>query len=136
MSLFNFTRQEQIAILFLACAVLVGGLVTLVKRHHPAFAPELAVEEQITPSVHDTTLSSEEKVEQIDSDSLSAGKIDINRATIEELTELPGIGPKTAQLIVTYRSEHGSFRTLEDLKAIKGIGDKTIERLRPYAKIE
>ena len=57
-------------------------------------------------------------------------KININKATSEELQELPGIGPSKADAIVQKREELGSFQTIEDLKEVTGIGEKTFEKLR------
>jgi len=56
--------------------------------------------------------------------------IDINKATLEELQELPGIGPSKAAAIIAKRDELGSFKTIEDLKLVSGIGDKTYEKLK------
>ena len=56
-------------------------------------------------------------------------KININKATSEELQELPGIGPSKATAIVQKREELGSFKTIEDLKEVTGIGEKTFEKL-------
>lgn len=53
----------------------------------------------------------------------------VNRAGMEELVALPGIGPKTAQRIVEERERHGRYLTLRDLKRVKGISQKTLERL-------
>ena len=57
------------------------------------------------------------------------GLLDLNRATAEELRALPGIGPVTAERIVAFREEHGSFVRPEDLKMVKGVGDKTFARI-------
>ena len=67
-----------------------------------------------------------------------AGPFDINRATLEELDSLPGIGPVTARRILQARqaSAGGSFSSLEELGAIRGIKGKTFLRLKPYLKIE
>lgn len=59
--------------------------------------------------------------------------IDVNRAGIDELTELPGIGPALAERIVAHRSEHGPFRTLDALTAVSGIGPRTVDGLREHA---
>ena len=56
--------------------------------------------------------------------------ININAASIEELTALPGIGVKTAERIVLYRKAHGKFKKIEDLMNVKGIGEKKFLRLR------
>jgi competence protein ComEA len=57
-------------------------------------------------------------------------KLSLATATAEELDELPGVGPVTAQRILDYRSEHGPFRAVEDLDAVPGIGPARIEQLR------
>ena len=62
----------------------------------------------------------------------SAGaRLDLNRAGVEELDALPGIGPVLARRIVEHRQLHGPFRRPEDLLAVRGIGARLFERLRP-----
>lgn len=67
-----------------------------------------------------------------------AEPLDLNRATVEELDTLPGIGPVTARRIVEAREKApgGTFGSLEELGAIRGIKAKTFLRLKPYLKIE
>jgi competence protein ComEA len=60
----------------------------------------------------------------------AAGKLSLASATAEELDELPGVGPVTAQQIIDYRTEHGPFRSVEDLDAVPGIGPTRVEQLR------
>jgi competence protein ComEA len=55
------------------------------------------------------------------------GKININSASVEKLTELKGIGAAYAQRIVEYREKHGSFKKPEDILKVQGIGAKTLE---------
>lgn len=55
--------------------------------------------------------------------------LSINRASEEELKQLPGIGPAMAKRIVEYRTKEGGFSTLEELKQVKGIGDKLFQKL-------
>ena len=57
-------------------------------------------------------------------------KLSLATATAEELEELPGVGPVTAQTIIDYRTEHGPFRSVDDLDAVPGIGPTRVEQLR------
>lgn len=62
----------------------------------------------------------------------SAGLVDINKATAEELEQLPDIGPSRAQEIVRDREVNGPFSSLKDLERVHGLGPKSLERLGPY----
>jgi comEA protein len=61
--------------------------------------------------------------------------ININQADVNELGNLPGIGPVKAQAIVDYRTENGNFQSKEDMMKVKGIGPKTFERLKALIKL-
>jgi competence protein ComEA len=56
--------------------------------------------------------------------------VSLSSATVEELDTLPGIGPVTAEKIVSWRDAHGPFRSVDDLDAVPGIGPTRIEQLR------
>jgi len=59
-----------------------------------------------------------------------AGPVHLSTATAEQLDALPGIGPVTAQKIVDYRTQHGTFSSVDELDAIPGIGPAKIDQLR------
>ncbi len=61
--------------------------------------------------------------------------LDLNRATDRDFDALPGVGPKLAKRIMTYRQSVGLFHSLEELRAVKGIGQKTFERIRPLVTV-
>ncbi len=62
--------------------------------------------------------------------------IDINTASVEELTRLPRIGEVTATRIVEWREENGPFTRVEELLNVQGIGERTFERIRPHVKVD
>jgi competence protein ComEA len=57
-------------------------------------------------------------------------KIDINTASVAELTALPGVGDALAKRIVEYREKQGPFTAPEQLMNVRGIGEKSFEKLR------
>lgn len=61
-----------------------------------------------------------------------SGKININTATAEQLTELNGIGEVKANAIIEYRNNFGNFISLEEIMNVKGIGEKTFEKIKDY----
>ncbi len=63
-------------------------------------------------------------------------KININKATSDELQNLPGIGPSKAEAIIAYREDSGFFQTIDDLKLVTGIGDKTFEKLQDLITVK
>jgi competence protein ComEA len=63
-------------------------------------------------------------------DGAAAGPVNLNSATAEQLDTLDGVGPATAQKILEYRQQHGGFSAIEDLAQIPGIGPKKLESLR------
>jgi competence protein ComEA len=62
-------------------------------------------------------------------------KVDINDADVEELDELPEVGPATAEAIVEYRRANGAFRSVDDLEDVPGIGPTTIQKIEPFATV-
>jgi competence ComEA-like helix-hairpin-helix protein len=62
------------------------------------------------------------------------GPMDINDASVEQMQKLPGIGRVTAERIVDHRREHGPFASVHDLSQVNGIGPKTLDEIRTFIK--
>jgi competence protein ComEA len=65
----------------------------------------------------------------------SSGPLSLNTATAEQLDQLEGVGPATAQKILEWRKDHGGFRSVDDLKQITGIGPKKFEALKDKVRV-
>jgi competence protein ComEA len=61
--------------------------------------------------------------------------VDLNRATVAELEQLPGVGPVTAANIVGWREQRGRFASVSELQQVDGIGPKTYARIAPHVRV-
>ena len=65
----------------------------------------------------------------------SPAPLDLNTATVEQLENLPEIGPTMAKAIVRFREKSGPFRRVEDLLAVRGITRRRLEKIRPLVTV-
>ena len=72
----------------------------------------------------------------IDEAEYSGYLVNINTGTIPELSILPGIGEKTAEKIVEYRTQYGKFEVIEDIMKVPGIGNQKFEDIKNNITIE
>ena len=63
-------------------------------------------------------------------------KINLNKASLEELKQVKGLGGKRAQDIIYHRETNGKFKSVDELKKVSGIGAKTIEKLKDYVTVD
>jgi competence protein ComEA len=105
------TRRADVSLVNLAAPVADGAQV-VVPRRAPAGAGSAA--SSATPAA-------------------PAGPVHLNTATLEQLDELPGVGPSTAQKILDFREQHGAFTSIDELDAVPGIGPARLEQLREVA---
>ena len=66
---------------------------------------------------------------------MPAGKVNINTATAQQLSELPGVGPKLAARIVEYRQKAGGFKATQELMNVQGVGEKNFARIQPHLTV-
>lgn len=86
------------------------------------------IEEYVTEGVEDIVLPDEIS-------NMGDGLININKADLEELQELDGIGEALAENIIAYRENNGKFKNIEDIKNVSGIGDSKYEKIKDSIKI-
>lgn len=62
-------------------------------------------------------------------------KVNLNTASIEQLTTLPGVGPKLAARIVEYRQKSGTFRSTQELINVRGVGEKNFAKIEAWLSV-
>jgi len=80
-------------------------------------------------------VSAQEKAPAKAKAAASSAPINLNTATVQQLEALPGVGTRTAQLIVEHRQKNGGFKKVEELMNIKGIGEKSFLKLKPMVTV-
>lgn len=88
------------------------------------YIPKIGEESEISPGITQPVTTTD------------SSKMNINKAGVDELDELPGIGPAKAETIIEYRDTNGPFKTIEDLKSISGIGEKTFDKLKDLITVK
>jgi competence protein ComEA len=68
-------------------------------------------------------------------ESEAGSSLDLNLATVDDLCQLPTIGPKRARQIIELRQKLGTFRHVDDLLRVRGIGRNSMKRLRPLVRV-
>ncbi|MDD5432435.1 MAG: helix-hairpin-helix domain-containing protein [Candidatus Omnitrophica bacterium] len=103
--MFNFTNEERKVVVFLIAVSFLGIGINFLYKIHPASAKILNVNEKIC-------------------------KLDLNKASLNDLLCTKLIRPKLCKEIILFREKNGPFESLESLKLVKGIGDKRYEKLK------
>ena len=99
--------------------VLLGIFIGRNSANHDWILPSSEISDNTSPAEHVT----------------ETGRIDINTASADQFSLLPGIGETIAQRIVDYREENGRFSSVEELTFVKGIGEKKLDSIRKYLTV-
>lgn len=134
--LISFTDNEKRILLLLAVGFMIGiGIAA-----YQGFRADLDLTEYNGQYQQQDTVFIErsERIPEADTNDvppltlLAPNSINVNTATKEELTLLPGIGDVYAERIILYREDHGPFTAPEELLQISGIGERRLEQIKPY----
>lgn len=146
-------KEEKTCLVYVCGAVVAPGVYELDDGSRIYEAVELAggfMEEaaedalNLAESVTDgqmIRIPTEEEQEAVgrqgaEADSAADGKLDLNRADVAALMELPGIGQSKAEAIVGYREEHGPFSQAEDLMKVEGIKEGVFNKIKDRIKVD
>ncbi|MCS6325533.1 MAG: helix-hairpin-helix domain-containing protein [Nitrospira sp.] len=134
----------QSLVIKLGMLAMTMGVVLWIGWQVPQTMQRPAVSHAAPLSSHDTDAITDMKVvSSIPPDGPSESRralnrpqlVDLNRATVTDFDQLPGVGPVLARRIADYRKSIGRFHAVEDLRAVKGIGKKKLEQLKPYVTV-
>ncbi|MCK5305889.1 MAG: helix-hairpin-helix domain-containing protein [Candidatus Omnitrophica bacterium] len=116
----NLTKEEKLITIFIILALILGMGTLHFKRSIKS--PDESASQQ----------DFKRGAGLIEEEIKKSKQVNINRADVDELSSLPGVGKVIAARITAYRLEKGDFIHREDIKKVKGIGDKKFEKMREY----
>ncbi len=132
-----YWRRELWLLLLLAAGLGVGFAVSEFRSRFPELADRLEnldAEPDVAAPTSTPVPARAPKISQaqINRD----GRLDLNRATADDLRRLPGVGPALAGEIVSARERRGRFATADDLRSVPGMGPKKLERIRDLVTVD
>lgn len=146
----SFTKNETKVILFVITVLVAGFSIKFYKQilNSPSvrfdYTSEDSLFRELSSGVNKNNMTSDgdsaislsgssgDKETRIETD----GIININTATKSELIDLPGIGEKTAEKIISYREKNRKFKKSSDIMNVSGIGMKKYDKLKNHIKTE
>jgi comEA protein len=151
---YGFTSEEIKVILFFIVLIAAGAVYKFYRdndsipnkhtytKQDSLFFQILGDTQAVAPQ-HDSLFNSADaasgmsaiKRESPHKGSIPEKSVNINRASVKELTLLPGIGEKTAEKIIAYRNQAGSFKSIAQIMEVKGIGVKKFEKMKRFIVI-
>ena len=135
-----YRRRELWLLLVLAASLGVGLAVRELKSGFPELAERLenldaeALPDRAAPTGSPAFPARPQKISE--AQTKLNGRLDLNRATTEDLRRLPGIGPTLAGQIIRARERQGPFSAIDDLLLVPGMASKKLERIRDLVTVQ
>jgi competence protein ComEA len=126
-----YTRQQLVLLVLLVAAAAAGLAVREWRTAYPELADRLEQLDRQRPNATEPPREVRTRREA----TTSERPLDLNRATPDELTTLPGVGLALALRIVQARETGGRFASVDDLRRVKGLTVTRLERLRPLLTV-
>lgn len=142
---FGLTKSEAGIILFLAFGLVVGGVAKIFDLGKSVEKYDFSDSDSFFSAASsriDSAVAAEEDTGKMTpaSDGIRqiavTSLVDLNRAGLNDLINVPGIGRVTAQRIIDYRNANGKFMSVKDLLKVKGIGSKKLEQIKHYVSAD
>ncbi|MFV0504639.1 MAG: helix-hairpin-helix domain-containing protein [Lachnospirales bacterium] len=118
--------------------ILAGGFTSEANENGINLAQYVEDAEHVyVPSINEKVPEQNKDTTTLESKSENeTGKININTATLRELTTLVGIGDAIGNNIINYRNENGGFNDIEEVKNVNRIGDKVFENIKDFITVQ
>ena len=132
-------NKQTAAFAALALAVALFSVGFFLGRQTVPYEAGIAVQRPVSSAQRSDTNSGQAQAADASDEALpeqTQFPINLNTATLEELCELPRIGPTLAQRILDYRAQYGRFSAAEQLMDVEGIGETTFEGLKDLVIVE
>ena len=113
-----------------------GGLTEQADSKSLNLAQKVSAEALVYVPTQGEAAASQQTVSGTASSTSKEKKINLNKASLEELKQVKGLGGKRAQDIIDHRETNGKFKSVDELKKVSGIGAKTIEKLKDYVTVD
>jgi len=139
----GLTKNEKLFFLFIIVSFLIGTGLKLFRHHFQWELSSATFNASRLDSLRQKFVQRSQEINQGQlANEMAPHKkqapikqININDATIDDLTQLPRIGPVLAGRIVQYRKEKGRFLKKEDIQKVNGIGAKTFQQIKSYITV-
>lgn len=115
---------------------LAGGVTENAEINGINMAQKLSDEDMVYVPKKGEIIEAGSKTSNIAPSPAKKSKLNINKASAEQLDTLPGVGPSTAQKIIEYRSSRGGFKSIEELNNVSGIGNEKYKDVKDLITVD
>lgn len=115
---------------------LAGGVTANAELNGINMAQKLSDEDMVYVPKKGEIIEASSRNSTVSLSPVKQGKLNINKASAQELDALPGVGPSIAQKIVEYRSSRGGFKSIEELNNVSGIGTEKYKDIKDLITID